>query len=1094
MLQFYIGPSGTGKTHAVLQDIALRASQGQKSLLLVPEQASSNAENTVYRLLGDADSRCVQAVSFTAYAEYILKKHGGAAVQVLTDAGRTVYMRRAIDAVSDRLVCYKRQTRSTHFCVMCADAVKELKIAGADPQQLAAWARELDDDGGRMAELAVIFAAYEALLQGTALDPSDKVTLAAQRLTAEDLADTAVFIDDFSGFTAPEYAMLKKLLAAPQCVVTLCCDELFSQDETDVFAPVRRTAQRLRRLAAAVGAGVASPRQFAEDYRHRSASVLARLHGLYRQNAPAPEARQPDGQFTLTQAQSVYEACRTAAAQIAWTVREQGLSYSQIALVCRDKDKWLGPLQAAFAKYQIPLFADENTTLEHTPAARFFRLALALLRRGVNTADMLQLAKTGLCGISPQNLYQMEHYAFTWRPDAAAWAQPFTQNPAGFTDVFSEDDKQRLAQAEQARGALMRQVQKFADICRGASAQTVCRALFGLLQAFNAEDAVRDMAASLRADGRAALADETLRAWNGVMQLLSELSLLLADQTVTPQELDDLFLLMLRGAEFGRVPQTQDAVIFTTADRMRLDNPAAVFVLGVNEDEFPAAVGYSGLLNHADRAWLNEHEIDMPGAYEARTLLEQFIFYRTLTASQTQLHLLFVAPQVSGAPVSGALDAAVQLLAPPPLRLTAQQLGCTPAAALDYLSEVYRADTPQTAALQAALAQRDDTAAAVQAMRSAAAPQPMHADKGGMAQLLGANLVLSPTRVESFYHCRFSYFLEYGLRIRAPRPAEISPLTGGNLVHYVLEQVLRTAGDGFAQLSAQELHALADDAADAFIAAVMPGAGQRFAYLLARIRANLYTLLEYMQAEQQQSSFHPAAYELPIGLQEGDVTPVTLTDGEGHTVRVVGKIDRVDVMQREGKSYLRVVDYKTGNKKFSLDEVYCGLNMQMLLYLFTLCRNAENRFPQPLASGVLYLLADPAPSSAVRGEAQSTPVYKVDGIVWDDPAVLQGMSRERTTRFLPLTYNKNGTIRNSKMLANMEKLGRIEKHIEQMLVQMAKQLYSGDIAAVPLCGAGQSPCDYCDYRPVCLHEDGIDETQIFAPKNVFETEDAADEP
>jgi ATP-dependent helicase/nuclease subunit B len=190
-------------------------------------------------------------------------------------------------------------------------------------------------------------------------------------------------------------------------------------------------------------------------------------------------------------------------------------------------------------------------------------------------------------------------------------------------------------------------------------------------------------------------------------------------------------------------------------------------------------------------------------------------------------------------------------------------------------------------------------------------------------------------------------------------------------------------------------------------------------------------------------------------------------------------------MRREGKSYLRVMDYKTGSKAFRLDDVYCGLNTQMLLYLFTLCRNGGERFQAPEAAGVLYLLSDPAPGTVARTDAQGAPVYKVDGLVLDDPVVLHGMDRDATGLFVPVSFTKGGAPRASAKLASLEKLGEIEKHIEGLVVQMARGLYAGEIAATPLLSGAHSPCAACEFRPVCRHEDGRDEQSVWAPPNVF---------
>lgn len=1088
MLRLILGISGTGKTGRVLAEMKVRAAARRRSILLVPEQFSSSAETMVYRALGDAFSAYAEVYSFTSFAELALKTFGGAAAKTLTDAARAVAVRRAMDTLGDELQAYRRHRRSTGFCSMCADAIKELKTAGAGPETLLDVARAAGEDGGKLHELGLIFAAYEALIAGSAMDPADRVSAAALRLDSAFLADKAVFIDNFDGFTAPEYRMLEKLVEAEECAVTLCCDGLSDNEAgLGLFSPVKKTAQNLRRIAGKQGVSIAAPHVMQEDFRHKNAPGLAAVNRCLAFGASDAPAAQESADFFVTPAAGVYAECKAAACRIAALVREQGLRYGGIAVICREIDAYAAPLQYEFALAGIPYFTDETTSPEHTAPAAFFTAALALLSKGLSTEALLRLLKTDLCGFAPEEIAVLENYAYTWQLKAADWRAPFEKNPAGFGAQMTDEDREALARAEALRGAVVPRVERFLDAARGQTAAGISKQLYLLLDSFGGAQHTAQAAAAFEQ------ADDPLRAralystWENMMDLLGQMEQLLGDDAVTAAEYAELFALLLHEADLGHVPETQDAVIVTTADRMRLDSPDVCFVLGVSEGRFPKLLGASGLLSHADRDLLVQGGVEMPGSYENRTLLEQMFFYRALTAPARALYVSFVPPEAGGAPLSAAMEPLVEALAPAADVLDEAQRAPTPAAALDLLGAAYREDTPGTAALEAALRQQGALEDSLAAMERAARPAHFFArETRPLGALLGDKLTLSPTRVEQYYRCRFSYFLQYVLRIRPRKRAELSPLESGSLVHYILEHVMRRAGADFPRLAPDELARLASEVTEQYVAENMPAAGQRFAYLVERLRRGVTRLLAYLQAEQAQSLFHPAAFEQEIGTGEGAVPPLTLRTPDGRTVQVQGKIDRVDVMEREGRTYLRVVDYKTGNKKFDLDEVYCGLNTQMLLYLFTLRNNAAQLYKNPVAAGVLYLAGDPAPKTGGRAEAAAAPVYQVDGLVLGDELVVRGMDRDATGMFVPFTFGKDGAPRASAKLANLEKLGNIEKHLDALVVEMARGLYAGEIDAAPLRTAAHCPCDVCDYRPVCLHEDGRGETSVHAPKGVFE--------
>lgn len=1083
MLQLILGVSGTGKTGRILALMKARALAGGHSILLVPEQFSSSAETMVYRALGDRLGAFVDVYSFTSLAEFLLKTFGGVCVPTMTDAARAVAVRRALDVLGDEVQNYRRHRRSTGFCNLCAEAIKELKTAGAQPEDVLRVAGQ-GADGEKLRELGLLFAAYETVIRDSAMDPADRLTVSAQRMDPLFLKDTEVFIDNFDGFTAPQYRLLEKLMHAQQCTVALCCDGTADQEAgLGLFSPVKTTAQRLRRIAAREGIAVAVPKVLQEDLRHKDApGLLAASQALAFGKADHLDA----DQVYLTPARNVYAECKAVACRIASLVRHQGYAYSDIAVICRLLDDYDAPIRYEFGLADIPYFTDRTDTLEHTGVAAFLNAALELLARGLSTEPLLRLLKTDLCGYTAQQIAELENYAYTWRLKAAEWRAPFEKNPSGFGSQMTPEDRQTLEQVEGIRAEVIPRVEAFLSAARGQTAAGISRQLYFLLASFGADEHTSQLAKAFAEEGDSLRAEAVYRTWDEAMQLLSQMEQLLGKDEVTAAEYADLFLLLVRSTDLGHVPETQDAVMLTTADRMRLDSPKICFVLGVSEGQFPKLAGASGLLTHADRDLLVQSGVQMPGGYENRTLLEQMFFYRALTAPSQRLYISYVAPESGGAPMAAAL-APVADLNPQPDQMEFAELAPTCAAALDLYGAQYRDDTAETASLAQALADQPQAQASLAAMEYAARPVPMHAqDKAAMEKVVGRNLRLSPTRVEQYYRCRFSYFLQYVLKIKPRKRAELSPMESGSLIHYILEQVMRRAGAEFATMPQEQLLELARQVAEEYVAENMPEASARFGYLVERLKRSVGHLLCYLQQEQAQSSFHPVAFEQTIGDGEGEIRPLTLKTPDGHTVQVVGQIDRVDVMRREGHAYVRVVDYKTGSKSFSLDDVYCGLNTQMLLYLFTLCRG-EDGPDAPVASGVLYLLSDPAPGSMPRSEAANLPLYKVDGLVLNDEVVLRGMDKEASGLFVPVSFLKSGAPRASSKLAHLEKIGNIRRHVEQLVVEMAKGLYEGDIRAVPLRNAAHCPCDTCDYRVVCRHEDGRDECYVSAPKGVFET-------
>ena len=1105
MLKLVLGGSGSGKTTLLYSRIRARAEAGRYSILLVPEQFTSSTEGRIYRELGDALSGMVESFSFTSLAERILSAEGGAAVQTLSDAGRAVLVRRALEELQDNVHYYYRHRRSAAFCQMAAQTIDELKSAGLSGTQLAELARDCGPESGKLSELALIFQGYETLLAGTGMDPSDRLELAAARLEAalargelpDFLREREVFIDEFDTFNAPKKRLMGAMLAALPTVTVALCDDgsPMVPGEMGLFSGAKQVAAQLRQLARKNGAEAAVPELLRRDLRHRDAPGLAAVTELLETGAcevppAAPEVR-------LFAAASREEEARCTAAAIRRLMR-QGVRCGKIAVVCRNIPDYRAAIRYEFRMADIPLYCDEPTTPEFSAPATAVRALLALVRGADMTENLTVLAKTGLCALSEPEVCALENYAYTWSPDAAAWRTGFEKSPRGFGEnELTEEDRKTLADAEKARQLLVTAVDSLRGRVRGANAEQISRALYFCLKELGAEEQQAAQIESIRAARGIPAAEEAAREWNVVMQLLDEMAHLLGGQGVTLAEYEDLFSLLLRSSDLGHIPQTLDAVVLASAGKMRLDAPDYVFVLGLAEGEFPCAPSETGLLTHADRDALMAQEIDLPDCFENRVVREQVCFYKALTAPARGLWLSW--PKGQGQTLCAALEPIVEALEPAPPELALPDLAATPADGLDCLGGGWPLTGTERASLTEALhTPGGEEPEGLKLLRRMADASPRQvSDLDALEELLGRRLRISPSQLEKYYTCRYGYFLQYVLGLRPRRRAELSADQSGSLMHWVLQMALDPdpAPDNpcadmlapFIELDDDAMAELAGLLVDEYARRYLPEDTARFAYLLSRLKKSMASLLCYLRDEQRQSSFRPVACELKIGSGGDGVRAQTYHLSDGRTVQLVGTVDRADEwVEEDGTRWVRVVDYKTGSKKLDLKEVYCGLDCQMLLYLFSLTRDGSGRFTGAEPAGVLYLLADPAPENTTRANAARSVEYKLDGLVRDEQKLFRAMDADETGRYLPFSYLRGVPSPYQKdKRADSAKLDRIRLHLDDLVTRMGEQLYGGQIAAEPLV-TGRSPCLWCDYSFICCHENGIGERALDAPAKPFE--------
>ena len=1113
MLKLVLGGSGSGKTSWLYARLAERAARGAYSILLVPEQFTSSTEGRIYRELGDEGSGYVESFSFTSLAERILSEEGGEAVQTLTDAGRVTLVRRALEELQDNVHYYYRHRHSAAFCQLAAETIDELKSAGVTGEAFARLAQSCGPESGRLGELALIYEGYETLLTQTGMDPADRIQLAADRLEAAlaegripaFLEGRAVFIDEFDTFNAPKQRLMGAMLAAlPQVTVALCDDGSPAEPgDLSLFSGAKTVGAQLRRLARKNGAEVAAPLLLKQDLRHQDAPSLAALGQLLAAGQCTPPPG-PAREIRLYPAPSREEEARAAAGAIRRLMR-QGVRCGKIAVVCRELDKYRAAVRYEFRMAGIPLWCDEATTPAFSAPAAAVTALLELVRGADYTEQLSALVKTGLTGLSEAAACALENYAYTWSPRAPEWREEFKKSPRGFGgEKLTEEEAETLKLADEARAFLIEPIETLRSRCREADAEQISRALWFCLEALGAEEAQNQQVEALRLARGIPAAEEAAREWNVVMDLLNQMAQLLGSETVSPAEYAELFGLLLRSSDLGHIPQTLDAVMLASAGKMRLDAPDYVFVLGVAEGEFPAAPGQTGLLTHADRDALMQQEIELPDCFENRVVREQVCFYKAMTAPAKGLWISW--PKGAGLTLSAAAQPIADLLDPPGPDLTLSDMAATPGSALDCLGGGWPLTGVERASLTRAL---EDSGSAGLDLLTRMARNPPHQiqDLAALGGLLGPRLAISPSQMEAYSNCPYGYFLRYVLGLKPRKKARLSADQSGNLMHWVLQMALdpNPGPDNpckgvlpapFAQLTDSQLAALAAGLVDEYARRYLPEDTARLRYLLSRLKKSIAALLCYLRDEQAQSSFAPAACELKIGAGPDAVRPQVYHLSNGHTVRLIGTVDRADEwIEADGTRWVRVVDYKTGTKKLDLKEVYCGLDCQMLLYLFSLTRDQQGRFAGAEPAGVLYLLADPNPSTAARAAARQAAPCQLDGLVRDEEKVFDAMDPGRTGLYLPFGWvNGKPSPYQKNRRADAAKLGRMEAHLDGLVAGMGEKLYGGEIAAAPLV-SGKTPCQWCDYGFICCHETGSGERSVkdLAPEKPFEAEEGEED-
>lgn len=1077
MLTLLTGRAKTGKSKTVLRRIAARPG-GRDQILLVPEHASHQAEIDLCRACGDAASRFAEVLSFRRLSDRVLSITGGAAQVTLDAGGKLLTLEKALLEVLPELTVYRRPSRKSAFLRQLLDLFDELRCYEVSPETLYEQSQAISGaTHDKLRDLSLLYAAYEARLLRPGLDARDRMTKLCDSLEASGYAaGKDVYIDGFTYFTAQERRCLSILLRQAHSLTVTLLGEPNSREE--IFEASLRTLERLRRLAEREG----KPVQI-ETLACRDDSALGHLERHFF-GASAP-CEGDSSQIRLLQADTVFSEVEQAAAAIRRLLAEGKCRCRDVTVAARNIETYESVIETVFERYEIPAYLSRRSDILEKPVLSLLTGVLASVGGGYEYDDMFRWLKTGLAGLTPEECDELENYVLKWEVHGGMWLRDvdWAENPDGYGAPWTPAREERLSRVNALRRRVQAPLSRLAEgLKTGETAAAKVNALFDFMEELSLQDALERQMRSQAQAGRLQEAEETAQLWEILCGVLDQFVEIVGDEPMELEEFTRLFRQVLTEYSVGTIPVSLDQVQVSGVARNDRHTAQYLFLLGANDHVLPTPGQGGGILNEDDRAELSQRGVELAPTGMDQMGIELQNLYAALAQPRLGLTVSWPAADVSGAELRPAFVVDRLLALFPALRVERE-----PAA------KPYRLTAPLPAlesavpggALWQCLAEEPAFRPRLEAMARSAAQTRGSLSPRAVRALYGERVSMTASRLERIRTCHFSYFMEYGLKARPRTPAAFDAPQIGTFLHFLLERVTRDVQSlgGFAQADQETLHALIRKYIDEYVQKELRNfrnRNARFRYLFARLRDTAYAVIDQAAEELRRSDFVPLAFELSFGDGK-DLPAVVVSEPDGE-LRVGGKVDRVDGWLKDGKLYLRVVDYKSGKKSFDLSAVRMGLDIQMLLYLFTLQKTGAARFGAQIEpAGVLYLPARDDILSAQRNispeklQAEREKQLRRSGLLLAEPQVLQAMEHEALTepRYLPLRVNKSGDLSGS--LASAAQLGKLGRYVETLLRDIAGEVRRGVIDADPCCRTEEdSPCRCCEWAPACHFQDGRD--------------------
>lgn len=1098
MIRFVCGRSGSGKSEYVMNRI--RAADASDSIILiVPERQAVAWESRTARELSPKILTSLEVLTFTRLGDRVAREYGGFFHNCATKPAKQLIMWAALEAVRG-VFSYYSGAKTERLAASFLNTVKELRTYRVTPEELETAADLLENGevteallSRKLRDISAVYSAYEVLLHESYND-SDELPEHTARAISENgfFSGKSVFIDSFYSVTPAQCDIIRAAMRdAEELTVTFSCP---SEDTGEPqFAHIREHFDRMRSMAAEYGGYETVVLD--EQKRFRTPALGALERSIWNFGSRNSDTS-PEG-ITLIGTRDRYSEADAAAARICELVRN-GARYSDVAVIARNTDVLEGIIDTALERRSIPHYVSRRRALAGSPAARLMSASLRVVSYGWRAEDVLGIVKTGLLPIDGDASDNFEKYVKTWRirgrsayADGEAWGM----SPFGYKQSNVERSARILEEINDARRVIGEPLSKFGESFEGGRvrADKCAEALYTLLTDWDIPDSIGKTAERLRELGYNTEAAEQLRLWDALMSVLDTLATAIPDAEGDAESFSVMLSQIIAATDVGTIPTGIDEVSVGSADMMRTENPKHVIILGAVSGEFPASAPQDGILSENDRIMLEGCGIELSDSGMKNSGKELFWFYKALSAPSESVTV--IVPRHSGKGInvpSIGVTRIKELFENIPVHEYSEADATESVWVREDLNRFIRDEGVYGIAARSLVPSSEVPLLYGEDRRYDSStekitPEIMHRINGNV-------LGITQTKLEKYARCPFLYSATYTLGLEEDSEARLDTSDTGSFVHKLLEKFFRETADMEFPVPESVERNICDRLFEEYTDRLRErgAVGERQRFLLRRLRTSIGVFVHSLNEEFGQGLFRPWRFEQSVGGTENDSIPAPVFKlDDGTELRMKGSIDRIDVFREDGRTYVRVVDYKTGSKEFSLSDIYNGVNLQLLLYLFTVWKLPPCEFRRAIAgdgeiipAGALYFSARPGETFSDRmlygdeGLAVAQAAVSRTGLVLSDRRIIEAMDRNLSGRYAPVEADKNGEPKESKSLVGLEGFERLYGDISDIVEEIGGRMAGGFAAAEPKVYKGNIPCKYCAYGSVCRRGNGTEEDRI----------------
>lgn len=1075
MVSFILGTGNSDFLEYLTQKI--KKSTKKNIIIIVPEQYSFSAEKYVQFYLNELNKN-IKVFSFKRLTHHIFKNHGGLAGEYASKISKISIINLILYEFKDKFKIYSKLMYKPGFSEMLLDCIEQIKNSGISITNLQSKLQTLTDKNLKLKtnEFLQIFSAYNSYLKAYYRDSSDDI-IRANKIASENncFNETEIYFEKFLSFSGAQFQFIDTMINQADVAFSL-----YYEDKEPLFETTKSTINKIKYMAKQKN--IKFENFTVNSIIPKSPEIyIAEKNILRTRPISTPNKYTPIKNINVIIAKNKYEEVNYVLSKIIHLIQD-GMKYSDIVLLTRNLNKYKNVLISALRNYNIPYFIDETSSAENMQLINFC-YNLLCLTDSFDIETCLNLLSLDLTLFTTEEISIFENYVYTWNIDSKTIKHEFKNNPRGFVskESVNSNDETNLKIAEKIRATIIEAV----NIIKTShnSSKKMATNILEALEILGVKDYIKTLECSDQD-----ITNNLAMQWNILIDILESIYKITKNIFISKKQYKLLFENAIKNIDTGQIPRTLNSLLIGSIERTIVDNPQITFIIGANDGDFPYHSNSNGIFTNNDLIKFEQVDIKLGNTTLEKDSLERLIAYRTICSPSKSLYISYKTSDIGESNIypSEIISDLIKIFSDKIVHY------------VDHKDIIFQCLTDKSAFLQLSQHFNDYS------KESESLKEYFNTNKNYSNQIsiINANKnnkqfkklpvnffpkVISPSQIEQFYKCPFSYYCKYGLNIKPRSKTNLDSPNIGLIVHYILEKVVSISH--FLDMPKSEIKTNIEKQLSHYIDNNLGGEKNKSAKFIQTCNNLIKILLELcenIKNELNLSKYKPIKFEYEIS-SNSKIKCLKVPINCDSSIYIGGKIDRIDMCTINNKKYIRIIDYKTGNKSINFTDLHRGLNLQMLIYLLAIYQNGEEEFGDFVPAGILYMPATGAMKSYAISERNPSNEkieeiikkgFRKNGLILNSPENIEAMEKieeGNCGQYIPLRISKDGKIFKNdaeKFLICKFELDSLFVFVKNQIKKMYRSLLDGVIEQAPINISENKTisCDYCDYREICNPE------------------------